>query len=348
MAYKSYINKAGHFVSEEFQQAVNEYFDIHDTETRKVITSLNEDDQSKTLHTLANKLYDNIVEKSTEINFGDIPKTKGDITKLPDYEKLIDCLDTMKKILIEFHEPTKPVDTINTALDNLRSRKDIFERAFRIDLELPQLLYNTIYLACVSATSFMISCCVEFIKQPTNDTFAMAVDKVGLAKTRDNLLFTNLEKFNDACSKGQVDNSVEYIIKSRTKNFLGPDIIVIAQGVAVVGLLLVIIPLMRELIYFFFYARTRVSDYFGAQAELLQMNAYHVQANQSIDPEKRDTIAKKQMAVANSFNKIANFLAIKMKKADNDATKDIIASTKKFKADEVFDELPDSGAVALF
>jgi hypothetical protein len=54
------------------------------------------------------------------------------------------------------------------------------------------------------------------------------------------------------------------------------------------------------------------------------------------------------MAIATRFRKISDTLAVDAKSAEVKATKEISSSNKKFKADEVMDEVPDSAAAALF
>lgn len=84
----------------EFEKAVNEYFDLSDKETFSYLRSLEEADQNNVLTALTSKLYDKMVEKVDDIDFGDIPKSRGDITKLPNYDKVVDCVDIIKGILI--------------------------------------------------------------------------------------------------------------------------------------------------------------------------------------------------------------------------------------------------------
>jgi hypothetical protein len=332
--------------SKEFKRAINEYFDIEDTLTRKSLFSINEEDQNQVLISLTSRLYDNIVNKVDDIDFGDIPQTKGDITKLPNYEKLNDCIVIMKGILKEYKQDTKPVDTIDLALENIEKRKETFQRAYQLNVELPIVLYNTMSLAVISSISFMIAACIEFIKTPTQESFDIIVDKVALAKTKQNLLFTNLERFNEACKKGEIDNAMEHVIKMNVKNFTGPGMII--GGVALVGLLFTIIPIMRELIFFFYYSRTRVSDYFDAQADLLQMNAYNLEMSSEKDAGERKKIVAKQLKIVELFRKISNALIVSNKECEVKATKDIVETNKKMKINDVVDELPDSAASSLF
>lgn len=332
--------------SADYNQILKEYFDITDTKTRKIMLAINEADQNAVLSSLTTKLYGHIVDKVDDIDFGDIPKTKGDITKLESYEKLVDCVKTIHGILDEYKQSADSIITIEKAINNVLVRKDMFEKAFRYEIELPIVLYSTIVLAIVSATSFMIASSIEYIKTPSDETFDTMIDKVSLVRTKDHLLFDNLKKFNVACDKGQIDSCVNAFIKANAKNFTGTTIAV--GSIALVGLLLTIIPIIRELIFFFYYSRTRISDYFDMQSDLLTMNAYNVKNNTTMDKYKRDKIAKKQLSIAKRFRTIANKVQVTSKKAEIDTTKEIQKETKKVKTDELIDTVPDSASSVLF
>ena len=86
---------ANFYRSEEYTRAMDEYFDITDRETRKVLLSVNEADQNAVLVSLTSKLYDNVVNKVDDIDFGEIELTRGDIEKLPNFNTLHECLNTM-------------------------------------------------------------------------------------------------------------------------------------------------------------------------------------------------------------------------------------------------------------
>ena len=124
-------------------------------------------------------------------------------------------------------------------------------------------------------------------------------------------------------------------------------------GVAVVGIagiLFCIIPVIRELIFLFYYVRVRVSDFFEVQADLLQISAYNVENNRlDLTKEERKQIATKQMKTADKFRQVSKFIGVQMSGAESKAVKDVkSAESKKFKANDVMDELPDSASAALF
>lgn len=344
--------------SPEYTRAMNEFFDITDRETRKVLLAVNEADQNKVLVSLTSKLYDNVVDRIDDIDFGEIERTKGDIEKLPNFETLHECLNNMARLLIEFKQDTKPVDTIAESVANIIESKPIWTKAYAVNAELPMITYNTITLAIIEATSYMVSMCVEFVKSPSQDTIQVMIDKSALTKSKGHMLFKNLESFNEAYNKGQVTKAMEGVIAEVAskksiavdkKAFLGfymGGAAAVASVIGLAGLLFCIIPIIRELIFLFFYYRVRISEFFDVQADLLQVNAYNVQNNRlDLTAQERKNISNKQMKVADDFRKISKKIAVDGAQAEKSASKDIkYEDSKKYKAEEIMDELPDSAA----
>ena len=257
--------------------SIYEYFDIQDTETRKTLLSINEEDKSQMARSLGNKLYDNIIDKVDKIDYGSIPNSKGDITKIENYTQLVECLSTMEAILIQYKQSTMSTDIIKTAIENIKSRTSTWERAYALNIELPIVMYNTIVLSIVSSLSFLISSTIDFIKSPGEDAFEVSINSVGAVKTKDNLLFKNLAKFNNSCASGEMDKCLDYVMKSNTKQLLGSSTAgTIIGGALIIVLITNIIPILRELVFFLYNTRQNVSDYFAIQADLLQMNAENI------------------------------------------------------------------------
>lgn len=332
------------------------HMDLTDSLTRRAVLAMNEAEQASVLTTLTSKLYDHIVSKVDDIDYGEIPNTKGDVTKLSNYSKLRECIALLRDILKEYKQDTSPIDEIGMALVNIESRKDLFNRAFRLNVELPIIMYNTMVLSIINGISYMIATSIEFIKTPNRDGFQITLDKVAYAKTKSHLLYTNLKKFNDCCKDNKFDKAIEHIIDqyvnkheaaaiSTAIGIIGSSKVLLIP--AVIAVITLIIPILRELVFLFYYTRMRVSEFFDIQADLLQMNAYNVENNDTIDGTKKERIISGQMKVVNFFRKMANKIAINNRKAEVDATREIEASERKMKINDISDELPDSVS-ALF
>lgn len=336
----------------EIQKKFSEMFDLSDNKTRQTILFLDEAGQNTLLTNLTSKLYDHIVKKTTDIDYGDIPKTKGDITQLSTYDDLKDVLEILRGILKEYHQEGGPIDVCSTAFVNLESRKDLFSRAYRADCELPVMIYENTVLALVSGVSYLIAACIEFIKAPSDETYRIQLDKIAYAKSKDHLLYSALDKFNKSCANGDLDNAVNTVISQRVRKFTGVAAGIIAGTVIGIVVIMNIIPLLRELVFVLYYTRTKIADFFEIQADLLQMNAYNVEGNTAINAEKRKEIVDQQMAIATKFRDVSNAVQIDMKQSDVKASRDIESNKKKYKVDDVvnqdIDDEDQSGVSSLF
>lgn len=344
----------------EVMQFFTEYYDITNRATRRKILSLSEAEQNSILTSITSKLYDKIVAKTDDIDYGEIPNTKGDITKLSNYKGLIECIDIIRELVVAMKQDTAPIDILTEAIANISARKDLFERGFRTDSEVAILMYNNYVLAIVASVSLLISTSIEFIKTPNKESFDFVLDKMAYTKNKNYIFFTNLKKFNKACKNGDLDKSINSVIDVRTKHEaaaiagigLGGKI-AIGLGIAAgsIGLLLLIPNLLKEIVFVFYHLRVRASDYFNTQADLLEMNAYRVANNTEMDQEKKNRIVEKQTKKVGTLRKIANFFSIKFKKAEVDTNKEIAEDAKTKNTVDNSPELanPDTAAnSALF
>ena len=340
--------RANNYTNPAVMEAFTKHFDMSDNHTRRTIMSMNEADQSSLLASLTSKLYDNIVSKVDDIDYGEIPMTKGDVTKLSNYDKLCECIALMRDILKQFQQDTAPIDEIRIALDYILKYRDIFMRAYKLNVELPIIMYNTMVLSIINAVSYMIATSVEFIKTPNKDSFEVTLNKVAFAKTKSHMLYTNIKRFNKCCSNKDFEKSMNHVINQYVAKHEGAVLGTAGAALAglwassnlfkvgaILALITAIIPIMRELIFLFYYTRMRVSEFFDIQADLLQVNASNIENNETMDASKKEKIVNGQMKVVGFFRNLASKIAINGRKAEVDASKDIEASNRKMNIDDV-------------
>lgn len=318
------------------EQIVNEYMDVTDYETNQALFQLNEAEQNQLLVSLTNKLYGLIVDKVDEVDFGEIPNTRGNITKLSKYKQMIECLNVLERIFEQYKEKTEPIKVIRNAIDNIDNNADIFSQCFMGNISMGIVMYNTMTLSCVQAISYMIAVCIDYVKLPNKEGLSIVMDKTGVAKVKEHLLYENLVKFNDSCRQGDVENCLRPLIRARAKNFAAAAFLGIKAVLVIGAVVLALIPIMRDLVYFFFAMKQRISVYFDIQADLLEMNAQELKDNPNIktDADKK-TVIRRQLSIASGFRKIANTLQVSGKQAENQATKDIKQDRKDYKIDDV-------------
>ena len=118
-----------------------------------------------------------------------------------------------------------------------------------------------------------------------------------------------------------------------TQQYIG-QVILFAAGAGIIvykSLVKVIIPMMRNITYFFVSAQEKFSDTMAVQAQLIEANAYKLQLSTTsgLSDEKKKKIVQKQLKIAEKLKKIANKFAINTVKAEKQTQKDIKEDDKK-------------------
>jgi len=368
-------------ITQEVGEVFREYLDLSTLENLKLVNNLNESSQNQFLVALTSKLYDKIQAKATKVDYSSVEYSRGDITKIQNYPQIVESLDILRRIVVEYHENTAPVDTVINAIRNIRDRRTLFGKAFIIGSSLSILTYNTMAMAIVESTAFLISCCIEYIKDPGSDTFEVAVDKTAYQKTGQNLLFRSLADFNESCQSRQLDDALNITMsrsiarresadlldrrqveiekdhpyltdeeiendtfvaihdddKNLKEGFFGgiKNISIYAFEKVFVWLAKFFLPMIRSVVYFYYYQKQKMSDHFADIADFCEMNAYKVMENQEIPEKKRKEIYKKQMEKAAKNRKRANELSIDYNTAKSKADKDSGNENRKYDPNDI-------------
>ena len=162
----------------DYDKIIRENFDLSDRNTRQYIATLEDAGREQLLNSLSSAMYDNIVAKVDEIDFGTIPISRGDITKVEGFEKTEQCLDIIRRLVMEYKQSTGVVDVVISAIQNVKDRKGLFIKSYALNVELPMLLYNTIVIYIEKYVSLMIATCIEYIKEPTYSYTKADLNKV--------------------------------------------------------------------------------------------------------------------------------------------------------------------------
>ena len=111
----------------------------------------------------------------------------------------------MKKLVQEYRQDTTIVDTVLEAITNVKQRKNIFMKGFATNNALVTSIYNLIVLAIEESVSFLVSVCIQYIKDPETKNMSMALNKVAYYNTKNNVVYEQLVSFNESCANGNMD-----------------------------------------------------------------------------------------------------------------------------------------------
>ena len=294
---------------------------------RNKIHALMESEMHAVNNAMVTNLYKSAIEKS-HIDFEDIPQSRGDVTKYAGYKSMLQTISLLQEIAAKNNTRIGELDIVETALSNIVAYRDLFEKGFAFQKEFVILQYNTLVYACVEALSTIISSYVDFIKRPDRVEFTIIRDK-----TRGgNLCIVNLEKFNLSVKQGDFSRVLNSVINTGKEGFVGVNTVMIPA--IVVGSVLALVPLIRELIFLFHYSRMRLSDYLEQQATLLEINRQSIEAS-NMPAKKKNEVLKKQAEYIEKLRHMSNKIKVDRVTSETKATGEMSKQNKAWTIDTV-------------
>lgn len=299
-----------------------------------------EDVNSPVTRQFNTNLLQAVVDKG-HIDFGDIPRSMGDITKYSGYTTMMETLDTINKLAIEQNHKViiDYVTTVRTAIGFIKDLASVYQKGFRTKTDYVALEYNSFVYFCVQATTALIYTYVEIIKFPDKNGMSVVLRNTKIRA--DEFYFDQLSDYVTAQKSlgGRYAKTLDALCENGTNKFTGVELVglsVIMMGVAA------IVPITREIIYQIYNIRTKVSEFLDVQATFLEANRACVESNNLLDPGKRKEVIKKQAALAQNLRKLADKVRIKAAKAVFDSKRDINDDNKKLSLNNIKDEVSNS------
>lgn len=282
---------------------------------------MNEATQTTVVNKVLDKLFELTIGKYNKIDFSEIERSKGDITKIRFYKNLRECIDTLKEIDTVTHD-LKDIYIIDTAMLNMVRLKSLFMDSFKIKNNFGIMVYNTVCYAIMETTSYLISAAINFV----DDNGSVKVETN--TTNYDRNLVTSLEKFNKCASDGNIYKFIKEgekaVLNESTaidilSGFLGSKIgKKVTIGIAVLVAAVAVISFSKIMIYTFFRFKHTISESARIQAEMLELN---IERLKTMDGTEK--IVVKQQKWVDRFNKIAKTFAISYDKSSRDAKIDM-------------------------
>lgn len=292
-------------------------------EDKQYMNKMSKDDIHQVNGTLIQGLYKTILERK-DCDFGDIPNSKGDIEKCKYYKSTAECLEILNELMIKNEIPTTDVDIIKEAIGGIKKYKSTFEMAFDLNQDYLILFYNTIVMAVIDATSMVIANYMDYLVGPEQSKYDSVKSRND--KYRGRISLDNLQRFNNEVKVGHFDTMADYMLESQRKNFTGTGIVITGMVIVALGS---VVPITRELIYFYYRSRVKLSDYLSLQADFLELNKLGVQASNKTAQQKKDIIRKQEKIIL-KFRRKADKLKINDEDIGALARKQVENDNKQF------------------
>lgn len=308
--------------SESFNKFLSENTVLNGYDDRTYYHSLSESDKFNVSDKLIAALYKSSMEKYAIIDFGKIPDSKGDIDRLEHINEINNVVTTMTQIAPDMPE----LAVIKDTLALLATYKKEFCLGFIQDVPMIVMTYNTTVLSLFTAISLAMNICLDYLRTPGGSIQASS-NTMYKSNSQYNVVIMNLTKLNTASQKGDLKKVFEACLKK--DNFIGSSIGVgigssvgagAIAGVALVASAILIIPTIRELLYFSYNYRMNMSQFFKTQAEFLQINVAELRSSNN---PKNAPIIKRQEQRIKSLEKLSNKFEVEFNSANEKTRRDL-------------------------
>lgn len=312
----------------------------YSTESANDIKCVLEDVNSPVTRKYQEKLYKSVMNKA-HIDFGDIPKSKGNIKNYSGYATMCETLDTIEALAVETKNNTvlSYVNIVKTAIDNITNLSSTYEKGFTSKSEYVALEYDLYVYLCIEATTALIYSFVEVVKSPDKTTLNMTIKNTKLRA--DEFYFNQLKKFNSIQKSMGIDyrKLMETVSDKSKSNFVGAEVVGFATIVAAA---MAIIPVTREVIYQIYSLRGKLSDNLDMQSSFLELNKSCVENNNLLTLDKKKKILDKQEKLIKKIDKLSDLIRVKSSKSILDASRDIKKDNGMLSINSIKDEVSNS------
>lgn len=295
---------------------------------RRELFGLTEAESHSVNNNMVNKLFQSAINKS-HVDFGDIPKSKGDVTKYSGYKSMVESLEILKNLSLKNSHKIPQIETVQKALDNIVTNRNLFERGFKLNKDYVILQYNTLVMSCVIATSSLIVSYVDYVKRVDKIEFVI----INASNTPGELCIENLTKFNKSVSTGDFTKVMSGIVTGDGESFTGTAS-VIATGILVGAIFGV--TFMRDIVFYIYYSRVKIAQYLRVQALFLELNKNTINAQgYDMPADKKEKVLRNQAVLIDELKKYADMIDVSDRMATSNMKNDIKKENSGWKLDDV-------------
>lgn len=299
-----------------------------------------EDVNSPVTRNLQEKMFQLVLNKA-HIDFGDIPKSAGNIKKYSGYPTMFDTLQTIEDLAKEYNAGLvlEYVNIVKTAIRNLEDLSATYQMGFTNKVDYVALEYDTYVYFCVEATTSLIYSFVDIIKSPEKSLMDFSVRNTKLRA--DEFYFVQLKKFNKAQDNMGIEyrKMLENLCNKGKNNFTGVEVLGVT---AVVAAAMAIVPITREIAYQIYHFRGKLSDTLATQATFLELNKTRLENTETMDAKKRQEIIKKQTELAKKLTKLSDIIRVKSAKSILDSKRELSNDNKKLSIGSITNDISNS------
>lgn len=263
------------------------------------------------------EMFKFITDKYNSIDFSEIEKSYGDISKFKYSELIMENLETLSNIYSNSEDPgaKKYLEVLGAnkiVYDSLLNHRDAYSTLYKRGNGIAQLTYTSLVAAMLYSISTMISNTIRFVTVEKDTDMEVIFDEIpGTIKhihIKNIMSCANdIDTFNKMIETMYQDASKKPMTESALTG-------AVCTGFIIAGIILLIpkvLTLIREIIYSIYYQRVRISYVLKQQAELIRVNIESLETGRG-----NKKIIARQKKVARTLETMSAKIALKSDTAE--------------------------------
>lgn len=258
-----------------------------------------------------------ITDKYNSLDFSEIEKSAGDITRFKYTPMLQENADMLRNIYTASNDSgaTKYVEVVNaieSVMEHLSNYRSQYSDLYKMGNGMAQLLYTSMVAACIYAIGTLVSNTIRFVTTEKDTDCEVLFDEIpGSIK--------HVHIKNILAAKAAIPEMEQLLKELQKAAYHRMDESVTATGViatlsiaaGVIILIPRIIVLIREIIYSIYYSRVKTAEMLGVQVDLIRTNIESLEAGRG-----NKKVIVRQKKIAEKLEKWQNKIALKMDTAE--------------------------------
>jgi hypothetical protein len=241
----------------------------------------------------------------------DIEASHGDITKVKGIEITLKLLKLLKKD--KSKDVSKFAGLIESHYNYIKSHKVEYARGYHEQGKLSGMFVWCTYIVGV--------------EQVIAATSHLTMYQSGRVKKMSSLLI-DTESMVELYKKGSMDKYLKFFLEKKSDGVVKEEAAIVITAL-LLGAIISVAFFLRVLVFYFYFVRMELSDYFVQQNDFINLHAAEIKKDSSLSAREKDEIIKNQKVWAERFMDLSELIADKDLVARRQAQNTIVRSNKE-------------------
>ena len=228
--------------------------------------------------------------------------SKGDITAIKQIQtslKVLEILNKSKDSVVK-----KAVNDIRQLYDGIKAYKGSYRMAFNMRKKsLGALFVWATYVSNVMLLVESISDTLNYHVWSMNKVYSTKERVLGFS-------ITNVAKEAEYYRDGTVRKWINFLLPSESKKIAIKEDAGLIVGALLIASLITFAFFLRVLVFYFYFCRAELADYFEHQASYLNIHEAEIKKESKLDKAHQDSVIQAQKVWAERFMNLSNFIQV--------------------------------------